>query len=356
LHRLIWTFSRERGHQDNMTQNGASLLNTLRRAACSLLLVALATLLTQQGTSAQLTYRSGQPVSAAFEGWEEDPDGSRHFLFGYMNSNWEEEPDVPVGPDNYFVFGEAGTGTADGEAFDSAVADQGQPTHFLPRRNRFIFRVSVPDGFRESDEVIWSLTTHGQTVRAYASLRLDYRVDGLIRASELGAIGAGTTNPTIRANTAPELSVEGEITRTVRVGEPLMLVAVASDDGVPKTTEPRWNGTPNPFETVRPDVPRGWLKPRQITVGSATGLRVSWYVYRGAGTVMFDPEQSKVWEDTRVHANSPWANYWFPPPVPPDGKFEVTVTFKEPGTYVLRCLASDGALDVGSDVTVTVTP
>ena len=339
-----------------MTQQRASFLNTLRRAASSLLLVAVALLLTQKTASAQLTYRSGQPVSAAFEGWEEDPDGSRHFLFGYMNANWEEEPDIPVGPDNYFVFGEPETGTADGDAFDPMVADQGQPTHFLPRRNRFVFRVSVPDGFRESDEVIWSLTTHGNTVRAYASLRLDYRVDGLIRASERGAIGAGTTNPTIRANTAPELSVEGEITRTVRVGEPLMLVAVASDDGVPKTTEPRWNGTPNPFETARPDVPRGWLKPRQITVGSATGLRVSWYVYRGTGTVTFDPEQAKVWEDTRVHANSPWANYWFPPPVPSDGKFEVSVTFEEPGTYVLRCLASDGAVDVDSDVTVTVTP
>ena len=164
------------------------------------MLVATALVLTTRAASAQLTYRSGQPVSAAYEGWEEDPDGSRHFLFGYMNSNWEETPDVSVGPDNYFVLGEPGTGGADPTAFDSEVADQGQPTHFLPRRNRFVFRVPVPEGFEETDEVIWTLTVNDETVSAYASLRLDYRVDNIIKASEQGAIGAGTTNPVIRAN------------------------------------------------------------------------------------------------------------------------------------------------------------
>ena len=337
-----------------MTENQVAFLNALRRAGCSLLLVTVALLLTQQTASAQLTYRSGQSVSTAYEGWEEDPDGSRYFLFGYMNSNWEEELDVPVGPDNYFVLGEPETGGADAAAYAAAVADQGQPTHLLPRRNRFVFRVPVPEGFRENDEVIWTLTTHGKTVSAYASLRLDYRLDSMVKASEQGAIGAGTTNPTIRANLVPELRVEGQDARSVRAGEPLRLVAFATDDGVPKTTEPRSNT--DPFGRPGPDVPQGWAKPRQITVNSATGLRLPWYVYRGEGTVTFDPEQTKVWEDTRVHANSPWASYWVPPPVPPDGKFEASVTFDKPGTYVLRCLTSDGALGVDSDVTVTVTP
>ena len=304
---------------------------------------------------AQLSYRSEQPVSTAFEGWEEEEDGSRYFLFGYMNANWEQEPNVPIGPNNYFVLGAAGSGGADPAAFDAAVADQGQPTRFLPRRNRFVFRVPVPEDFREADEVIWTLTANGTTVSAYASLRLDYRVDGLIKASEQGAIGAGTTNPVIRANVAPTLRVEGPVDRrTVRVGEPVRLTAVATDDGVPKATEPR--RSTNPFGRPAADVPAGWMKPRQITVGSATGLRVSWYVYRGEGAVTFSPEQIKVWEDTRVHANSPWANYWYPPPLPDDDTWDVEVTFDEPGTYVLRCLASDGALGVDGDVTVTVTP
>ena len=41
--------------------------------------------------------------------------------------------------------------------------------------------------------------------------------------------------------------------------------------------------------------------------------------------------------------------------IAPDSEL-VAVTFDEPGIYVLRCLASDGALGVDSDVTVTVTP
>jgi hypothetical protein len=310
-------------------------------------------LLSAPAADAQLTYRSGQPVSTAFEGWEEDDDGSRYFLFGYMNSNWEQEPDIPIGPDNYVVLGEPGTGRVESPGFNAAVADQGQPTHFLPRRNRFVFRVPVPEGFTARDEVIWTLTANGATVSAYASLRLDSLVDDLIKASEQGAIGAGTTNPVIRANIAPTLAVRGDHDRTVRVGEPLTLTAVATDDGVPKTSEPR--RSTDPFGRGASDVPPGWMKPRQITVGSATGLRLSWYVYRGAGPVTFAPEQIKVWEDTRVHANSPWANYWYPPPLPEDGVFETEVTFDEPGTYVLRCLASDGALGVDFDVTVTVT-
>ena len=80
-----------------------------------------------------LTYNKGQSVSPAFEGWTRNEDGSFSLLFGYMNRNWVEELDVPVGPENYISPG---------------APDQGQPTHFLPRRNRFVFRVPVPPGLR----------------------------------------------------------------------------------------------------------------------------------------------------------------------------------------------------------------
>jgi len=43
-----------------------------------------------------LSYNSGQNVAPGYEGWEEDSTG-KYFLFGYMNRNWEEELDVPVG-------------------------------------------------------------------------------------------------------------------------------------------------------------------------------------------------------------------------------------------------------------------
>jgi len=279
------------------------------------------------GAQSRPSYMHGQNVSPAYEGWEEDEAGNRYFLFGYMNRNWAEELDVPAGPDNNVQPG---------------GPDAGQPTHFLPRRNRFVFRVPVPEEFDENDEMIWTLTTAGVTERAYATLRLDYLVDNLVQASEQGALGAGRSDPAMRANTAPVLRIEGSRNRQVRVGEPLALVAVASDDGVPK---PRRRRRRNP-----------WRPPVQVTVGSATGLRVSWYVYRGDGPVRFDPPQVKVWEDTRTGANSPWSPGWLTPDAPPDGRWATEVVFDEPGTYMLRCLASDGALGTSEDVTVTVVP
>ena len=116
---------------------------------------------TSSAFTQNLTYRSGQNVAPAFEGWEEDEQGNRFFLFGYMNRNWEEEIDVPVGPDN---------------TFSPGTADQGQPTHFLPRRNRFIFRVKVPKDFGDKS-LTWSLTANGRTEKVVARLVPAYEKD-----------------------------------------------------------------------------------------------------------------------------------------------------------------------------------
>ena len=297
-------------------------------------LVVLAVVLSAQQVGAQrLSYTSGQNVSPGYEGWETDEDGSRYFLFGYMNRNWEEEPHVPVGPDN---------------SIQPGGPDRGQPTHFLPRRNRFVFRVPVPDGFDVNDELVWTLTVNGVTEQAFATLRTDYFVDNMVRASEHGAIGAGTTNPAIRANIGPTLGVESETNRTVRVGEPLALTAVAEDDGVPESPRRR-RLLRDPSQSVR------WRPSYRGTVNEETGLRVSWFVYRGESGVTFDPPQIKVWEDTRTGAYSPWGPRFIMPEQPADGRWDTLVTFDRPGTYVLRCLASDGALDMAHDVTVTVT-
>jgi hypothetical protein len=97
------------------------------------------------------------------------------------------------------------------------------------------------------------------------------------------------------------------------------------------------------------------LPPTRITVGKNVGLHLSWFVYRGSGGVHFVPEQIAPWEDTRAGANSPWAPVWSPPELPADGRVAVQVTFDEPGTYVLRSRADDGALTGDDDVTVVVT-
>jgi autonomous glycyl radical cofactor GrcA len=317
--------------------------------------VALLPLCAGVGINAQsLTYTSGQNIAPAYEGWEVAPDGTKYFLFGYMNRNWQEEIDVPIGPDNNFSPGQP---------------DQGQPTHFLPRRNRWVFRVKVPSTFTEKDELVWTLTSHGKTEKAYASLRTDYEVDNVVKASETGALGAGTSSPEVRANKPPTVKVEGSRTRTVRVGEPLTLVAVVTDDGIPKRRGAGLAGAAvsNPGsrrDTARPapgsDNPlrpnRAMLPPARVTVGKNVGLHLSWFVYRGAGRVTFDPIQIKAWEDTRTGANSPWAPVWVAPPMPADGRITTTVTFADPGTYVLRGLADDGALMGSDDVTITVAP
>jgi len=298
------------------------------------------------GLSAQsLTYSSGQNVSPAYEGWEIGTDGKKYFVFGYMNRNWLEELDVPVGPDNGFNIG---------------GADHGQPTHFLPRRNRFVFRVPVPEGFKESDELIWTLTTQGKTEKAYASLRLDYQIDDVVRASETGALGAGSSSPEIRANQPPSIEIQGRKSLTAKVGELVMLSAVVTDDGIPKRrgsglSGAAVNNTGSRNVTAETRVNRALQPPARVTVGKNVGLHVTWYVYRGKAAVTFSPEQIMSWEDTRAGANSPWAPVWAAPQMPADGKVSVTATFSEPGTYVLRSRADDGALTADGQVTITVT-
>jgi hypothetical protein len=313
------------------------------RVSMLVLLVMAAVLATHKGTRAQ-SYASGQNVSPAFEGWERDADGTAYFLFGYMNRNWAEEIDVPIGPDNNI---------------EPGGPDLRQPTRFLPRRNRFVFRVPVPKDFGDK-EMIWTLTTKGKTERAYATLREDYFLDDVTKASETGALGAGTSNPEVRGNKPPQIRIDGPTTRTVKAGEPLELAAIVTDDGVPKRRRPGQVGSDiqrrtrtdleRVFEEGAPPNP-AFIPPSRITVGKNT----AWFVYRGPATVRFEPMQVKVWEDTRAGANAPWAPLWVPPPVPPDGRYVSHVTFSEPGTYVLRARADDGALLGDDELTVTVT-
>ena len=296
------------------------------------------------------SYNFGKNIEVAYEGWRPLEDGSFNFMFGYMNENWEEEPDVDVGENNFFSPGDA---------------DRGQPTHFLPRRNRFTFEVNVPADWGDR-ELVWELTVNGVTRRAYATLKEDYLVDNMVIASETGSLGAGTSSPESRANIAPVVTlqgdtVNGEHVRTVRVGEPLSFTTHMVDDGVPRSR--------NNVSTIRAIAARGGegtteemvqrqmaLRiPWQPTVGKINGLFLSWNVYRGAGKVTFDPPQPKPWEDTRPGSNSAWGLSWSPPEIPADGMIGTTVTFEEPGEYVLWGRGDDGGLYHDAYMTVTVT-
>ena len=269
---------------------------------------------------AQQRFMSGQAVMPAYEGWERNADGSFDLVFGTMNRNWAEVIDIPIGPQNNI---------------EPGGPDQGQPTHFLPRRNRFLFRVRVPADFGDN-EVVWTLTSpNGETKRAYATLHADYFIDDLVLQRNNGAPAADE----LLVNEAPVLMVEGGTSREVTAGEPLTLRARVEDDGLL---------TPAALPPTDPE------RPGRVTKNAARGLRLAWFVYRGAGKVTFEPEQFRAWEDTREGSNSPWAPGWTVPPVPPDATWEVQATFSEPGAYVLRCLAHDGGLTAAEDITVVV--
>ncbi|MDX1566477.1 MAG: hypothetical protein R3223_01670 [Longimicrobiales bacterium] len=332
------------------TRTGQSRIRACSGQAASLLGAALVALLLVAGNAqaqTQFMILENQNVSPAFEGWwPNEEEGGYTLFFGYMNSNWEEEFDIPVGPRNYFTF--TGPGELDDlevEAYDESQADQGQPTHFYPRRNPFLFTVDVPEDFGEQ-ELVWTLTTHGDTRRAYASLKPDYRIDPQVISTEVGG-DYGSLADALRTNIPPDLAVEGADRRTVRVGEPLTLVAYADDpDDLPDRRPVRNPRTPEQL----------YNPPGSVVAISGPGLRLSWIVYRGERNgVSFDPVQMKTWTDTRVWGNSPWSPPWNIPEPPENGRYEVDVVFDEPGTYVLRAIASDGSLFTNRNITVTVT-
>ena len=153
-------------------------------------------------------------------------DGSYTLYFGYMNTNWQQEFNIPIGPDNRFEPGDP---------------DLGQPTHFYPRRNPFLFTVTVPADFGDK-ELVWTLTANGQTRKAYAYLKGDYEIDKQVISTEVGGDN-GSLADELRTNEPPEMKVEGAPTRTVKVGQALSLAAIAGD---PDNLPARRDGKPQP--------------------------------------------------------------------------------------------------------------
>ncbi len=291
---------------------------------------------------------SGEIVSPAYEGWWPNDDGSYKLFFGYMNSNWEEELDVPIGPDNYFsLVGEGQLDDLEIEDYDFAVADRGQPTHFYPRRNPFLFTVDVPSDF-DTNELVWTLRTKNHIARAYGSLLADYRINPQVISTEVGG-SFGSLDDRLRTNIPPDLRVEGEAFRTARVGDPLDLSVVANDpDNLPERRPGLGGIGASPDQIYR--------TPQSIVVMSGPGLRFSWSIYRGpAEYATFEPAQFKTYMDSRAYANSPWSPPYIVPEVPEGNRWSSTVTFDQPGEYVLRGIASDGSMFSYQNVNVTVT-
>jgi len=311
-----------------------------------------------------LTYSRGEAVIPVYHGWHPNTDGTIDLWFGYLNQNWREETDVPVGPDNTVS---APWGP-----------DAGQPTHFLPRNNRFIFRINVPKDFGKN-EIVWTLTTHGKTYRTYATLNPGYiKDDSGLQREYFGSSPA-------EGNEAPKITIEGDLSRTVKVGEESEMIVKVTDDGQPKSGFNPEGGAPPPRRAAPAGEAPNQQQARASICGanrqqffcgepnegagnlsSVKGLRMQCFLYRGdpetkvtgdfghAANLVFDPPQEKAWEDHR--GGSPWAAGYRLPPLPKDNIWHIKTSFKAPGTYVVRCQAHDGLLVTNQNLTFTVVP
>src|SRR5271169_1026965 len=163
---------------------------------------------------AQIQYASGQNVAPVFEGWERNADGTFSMVFGYLNRNYEEQVDIPLGSDN--------TITMKGES----LGDRGQPTHFYPRRQRFLFKVVVPADWDKKEKVVWALTSAGRTDQAKGWLQPEWELSDSVIAENMGGGVPDVDNkpPAVTINPVETISLANGAT----------LTALATDDGLPK--------------------------------------------------------------------------------------------------------------------------
>jgi hypothetical protein len=227
---------------------------------------------------------TGQSVTAAYEGWYKNADGTYSLLVGYFNRNKKEALDIPIGPNN---------------KIEPGPADQGQPTHFLPRRQWGVFTIVVPADFGDK-KITWTIVANGRTTTVPMGLHRDYEVEPYKDAA------MGNTPPILRlapkgpALQGPPRGMASTLTTTLPA--PLALTAWVTDEA---HIEP--GGSP-----ARSSQPR---------------VSITWSLYRGPAAVTFDDAKPKV--DAA------------------DGKTVTTATFTVPGEYVLRAQVNDASGDGG---------
>ena len=243
--------------------------------------------------SAQIPYQGqynrGQDVVPVYEGWMPNPDGTFTLYFGYFNRNYQEELDIPIGPDNSIDPGN----------------DRGQPTHFYPRRQLFVFKIIVPKDFGLERKIVWTLNIRGKRNTARGWLQPDWQINEEVMMENAGAGTDPENEPPVITGSGPQ---------TISLPNTVTVTATARDDGRPKPRRQR-----NPDEGN----------------GQPQGLSVRWIQYRGPGPVVFKPPARATGYEKPVTSTT-------------------EASFTVPGIYVLRAIGSDGALEAFHDVTVTV--
>ncbi len=274
-----------------------------RRSRIALLLaVAITPFMAHAQRSLAPISPSGQTVTPVFEGWYHNRDGTFSISFGYFNRNSAEQVDVPLGDANFIAPG---------------TPNQGQPTHFAPRRHWGVFAVVVPADFG-AKKVVWTLKDHGQTFAIAGSLREEWEIDAIE-----GEASADNTPPTLSIAGSAEgqgpLGVTAGPLR-IAVGKPLVLNVVVKDDG--KT---------------------GATNAAGVRVGTPVDL--TWFLHQGVGDATFSTTTTRL--------------------SPTGGTGSTSVTFNRVGDYMLRVRANDTPAESAGHaqccwtngfVKVTVTP
>lgn len=245
-------------------------------------------------------------ITPIFDGWEEQPDGSRVFYFGYINRQ-PAEIDIPIGGDN---------------GFQPAAADRGQPTHFLQGRHEHVFTVKAPRDM--AGKLVWTIRTPVGTQTANASF------DQLYILAQRENDDSHATPPVIEIASV-----------NARLGEPVTLT--------PRITPALRSG--------RAETEGG--------AAEALGLNVAWSKYRGSGRVTFSPDPNAPAPAARDAGPPRSGRAALPRPgiftvpcgvKPRAGCGAVTAVFHEPGVYRLRIAARQDGLEGQSFLQVAVSP
>lgn len=235
--------------------------------------------------SGPLKHARGQNVVPVYEGWYRGRDGAIHVSFGYLNKNYEEALDIPVGPQN---------------KVEPGPADQGQPTHFLPRRQWGVFVVTLPKDHPKTAEVTWTLSIRGRTETVPANLSDLYLIDAL---EHVGWTEEGTTPPVLTLAQGGESAIGPAglaRTLTASVGQPVPLqIWIAESRAAPP------GATASSASSGRP---RG-----------RSPFNVMWAPYRGRAVRLSEAR-----------------------PAITEGTAKTEATFTEPGEYTLRVVAVRG--------------
>jgi hypothetical protein len=262
----------------------------LRKSAFAVVIAGAAFLWAQGQLLVEPPHDSGQSVTAAYEGWFANADGSFSLLFGYMNRNFKQELDIPIGPEN---------------KIEPGGPDQGQPTHFLPRRQWGVFTITVPKDFG-TKKLVWTLAANGKSTEIPGSLNQLWELSPFLDATH--------NTPPFLAFAETGAFVQGPRGQSTSLSatfpDPVKLALWVADDA---------NVSPGANRPRTPAVTLGWSK------------------YRGPGSVTFASERPAV--ET--------ASFKAPEPATFTGKAATTASFSEPGEYVLRVVANDWSGDGG---------